>query len=76
MGGAELLLGAASFLPALGVPLEQQPAPIVQEPGVYRVAYLWSPFPSPLHWTKAELLQSRDDISASLNHRDWHLVGI
>ena len=76
MGGAELLPGPVSFLPALGVHLEQRPAPVVQEPGVYLVAHLWSPFPSPFCWTKAELPRSQGGVSASLNHRDWHLVGI
>lgn len=44
--------------------------------GVLFVAYLWSPFSSPFHWTKDELLQSQDDGSASLTHKGWHLVGI
>lgn len=62
MGGAELLPGAASFLPALGVHLECQPATTVQSTCPLW-AYLRSPFPSPFPGTKAELLQRQDDAS-------------
>lgn len=66
--GAELLPGAAPFLPTL---LGMTPGTMASSPhlraGGHFVAELWSPFPSPIFWAPAELLQSKENVSVSLS---------
>lgn len=67
-GGAERLPGAAPFLPTL---LGMTPGTMASSPhlgaGGHFVAELWSPFPFPIFWAPAELLQSKENVSVSLS---------